>query len=281
MRLYFFFGDYEAVYEAISSRLGEVLECGEFDLLVSAGTVAAALGKSAALELFEIATTRAASPSAAYGAQHRLAAFEIKRLKRSDLAMHRLECAKEQYINSRDHDRVVNLALLHNLMALAVAEQSEEQAIRHMELAIENLRKGSLDGHFDNDLNSRLKRYESQIAINVAQLHVNRGQAEKGWLVLKENLESMKERSYDYIPEALAELAYLSYLAGKFSVAVELGSDAFWRYYSIGALSGMRNSRYVISASLLELGEREHAERIGELADNDILGCGGLHSAVL
>lgn len=29
----------------------EVLECGEFDLLVSAGTVAAALGKSAALEL--------------------------------------------------------------------------------------------------------------------------------------------------------------------------------------------------------------------------------------
>lgn len=89
----------------------------------------------------------------------------------------------------------------------------------------------------------------------------------------------MKDSCYDYLPEALAELAYLSFLSGDFAGAVQFGNDAFWRYHVIGAVDAMRSSREIVVASLMELGEVDRAERIADLAENDILGCGGMHDA--
>lgn len=59
-----------------------------------------------------------------YSSQHRAAAYEIKRLERADLAIPRLELARREFIEGDTQDGQTNLALFHNLMALAFVGDS-------------------------------------------------------------------------------------------------------------------------------------------------------------
>lgn len=70
-----FFGDYETVGASIKSRSQEIAQFKDYELLIHAGVIMAALGEPESVRLFDMAANVATNDSDAYAAHHRAAAF--------------------------------------------------------------------------------------------------------------------------------------------------------------------------------------------------------------
>ena len=122
------------------------------------------------------------------------------------------------------------------------------------------------------ELLSRAARYRSQVAINQAQVCVFRESYGDALVILRKNVEYMKAEAYDYLPEALAEFAYVCFLNERFDEAVSSGVEAFWRLQQIGSLKAMKTVREIVVASLARSDREAEAERIADDIAADVLG---------
>lgn len=273
-----FFGDYEAVCCALSKRSAEILRSDDYELLIYCGVVYGACGYGEAITYFDAAERVAHTPTRAYAAAHRSAAFEVKKLSTPDKGLQRLSVAGKRYVGSNNFRRKLDQALMYNLMALGYLKLKDPQSVEFMEKACECLNSSRVSrDHFDADTWSMAGRYRSQIAINQAQLRVASGRPREALEILKKNIEFIYKESYEYFPEALAECCYVMYLNGEYDVALEVGQDAFWRFQQIGSLSAMKSVREIIVSCYFKLGSKYKAERVAEAIDRDPLGVEGIH----
>lgn len=272
-----FTGNYSSVAGWISGNVERLVARADYRCLINAGTVVAAMANSLALPLFDQASKLASNVNDAYSAQHRAAAFEIKKLHQPQNGIIRLEKFARILGEAQPTARVqLDLALLSNLKALADIEggtgqesDSLRQAEEKLEILNENLRVS------DSSIYSRGVRYRSQIAINRAQIEVSSGNYPEACRILSCNVDDARSGAYDYLSEALGEYAYALFLNNEFDKSLRTANEAFWHNYYIGGIAGMRMVRDIGIASLYKMGELGKAEELCTVAENDVLGSKG------
>lgn len=176
----------------------------------------------------------------------------------------------------RGQDSKVNTALLSNLDALRVARVGEDP-LPALKTAREFLDSYINEGTISADEVSRASRYRSQVAINEARIRFRDGDERGAFAVMLDNVEFCRERSFDYLSEALCEASYLAYLIGDFDSSTRLGEEGFWRTYLIGSVRAIKTIREIIVSPLYKSGELERAENVASLIESDPLGLRGLH----
>lgn len=280
-----FFGAYDQVGSAILGRLPEIRKSRDYGLLIVAGTVLAACGVKDDLDCYDAAEECSADEGQAYGAAHRAAAFEIKRLGDLDSGVLRLRRAADAYIGAvrtDDPSRLSNSALYYNLRALAEARGGEPRARQSIEAAGERVDEAIANSEpGQSDLRSRAGRYKSQIAQNQAQLALVSGDTVSAVEILEENLEFAKKSAYDYLAEARVQAAYANYRAGNWVRSITLGCEAFFGEHIIGAVSAIEFARNIVFASLSKSGRADVADRAFQNRREDTLGLKGLPLDVL
>lgn len=90
------------------------------------------------------------------------------------------------------------------------------------------------------------------------------------------NVEHARMSAYEYLPEALTELAYAYFLNGAYSASISAAHNAFWQLHNIGDISAMQTLRKVAIASFVKSEKLREAEFLAEQIDLDILGFNGL-----
>lgn len=270
-----FFGDYDFVHDVIISHFEELVSAGNYALNVYAATVLAAVGDRRCLELFDRAVHNADTSSNMYSAQHRAAAFDIKRLGRADLAKERL-LAASRFLDDSNEARL-NKALLLNLEALAIAKSDIDGAYKMLRDASDLIRQvlESLEIGVDNNhrgMQSRAVRYQSQIAINIAQLSLSIGNEYKALKILQKNLINVDSVAPDYRSEAAAELAYVEYLCGLYRESISHCQDALIEFSRIGAIQSIRTTRELMCAAYSRAGDSDAAQKTASICDTDSLG---------
>lgn len=275
-----FFGDYRSAHQAITRRKIEVMHSADYRLLIYSGVIAGALDDSDALDYFDNATKCAESKTDSYAAQHRAATFEIKRQSRLEEGAKRLAQAKKRYIDEETPEGQLDLAIMHNLVALTYLQSRDGSPDSSLQSANEHLTSFMNAAATNVELASRAGRYSSQVAINTAQLRVFSENAGEAARILKTNLDTARRRAFDYLPEALGEYAYSLYLIDNHKSAIRYATEAFWRYQQIGAIQGIRASRNIVTACLYKQNSLDEAEHIAELSETDPLGIQGLDNLV-
>ena len=269
-----FFGDYGALVDVVKSREGEIIGSNDYSLLLYSGCVLSQLADRVAIRFFEEAARVADRKTDVYGAQHRASAYEIKRVDDAGAALRRLDACERNLIED-SVEGALDLAILKNLKALAVMRLGRglEEVMGLLEGAdrLVSQIEGSRDS-VTGELLSRAARYRSQVAINQAQVCVFRESYGDALVILRKNVEYMKAEAYDYLPEALAEFAYVCFLNERFDEAVSSGVEAFWRLQQIGSLKAMKTVREIVVASLARSDREAEAERIADDIAADVLG---------
>ena len=100
-----FFDEYEVVYCVLGKRSAEILRSDDYELLIYCGVVYGACGYGEAITYFDAAERVAHTPTRAYAAAHRSAAFKIKKLSTPDKGLQRLSVAGERYVGSNNFRR--------------------------------------------------------------------------------------------------------------------------------------------------------------------------------
>lgn len=267
-----FFGECPVVSSELSYRCDELLGSRDYNLLVYAGCLLAAERPRLAVSFFEAAAKRADDVSAWYGAQHRAAACEIKRLDDLEGGLQRLKSCRRRLDDCGVRVQL-DLALNDNLAGLALL-RSGHGARDVIVAALARLDSALSEGGsaLDSEDVSRAARYRSQIAINLAQLEVSEGKYRDAVSVVRDNVDAVRLRCRDYLPEALGELAYVEYCAELYESSIRHGIGAFHGFREVGSVSGMRSARQVLAAALMKNGETGYAEEMVRWVDEDPLG---------
>ncbi|EPD26923.1 hypothetical protein [Actinotignum schaalii] len=275
--LILFTGSYSAVAQWVDVNIEKLISNAPYPCLINAGTVAAAMENPISLQLFERASELSTNINDKYGAEHRAAAFEIKRMHSPEKAMQRLNaCANKLNEAEPSAKTQLDLALLANLKALADIDLDTGNESVSLSQAEEKLTL--LNNEFrisDTDTYSRGVRYRSQIAINRAQIEVSSGNYAGACQILSRNVDDARNGAYDYLSEALGEYAYSLFLNGEYEKALETAREAFWHNYCIGGVSGIRMVREIGIASLVKMGSAEKAEELCSVSETDLIGSKG------
>ncbi|VEI13899.1 Uncharacterised protein [Trueperella bialowiezensis] len=267
-----FFGSYEAVSLASEMCWEELLKSGDYDDFIVAGTVLAAIGSEKSRECFELAQDRTRDPSERYLAAHRLAAAEIKRFSRVEHGSVILNSSFES-THLTQSGSPLETALKLNLEALTVQKSGALKSAFQLLERASTIIEDALARRILNDVESSMAvRYSSQIAINVAQLHVTDGDYTQAVAVLESNCARIAKRSPEYLPEAYSELSCGLYYAGRHREAINIANQAFGRLFHIGALKSMVALREIVAASYYKLDQHDEADVVARLIDTDPLG---------
>lgn len=273
-----FFGAYETLARVVEERFDEIVESSLYDLQIYAGHVVSSVDCSSAITLFEAASRSGDSLSERYGAEHRAAAVEVKRLKAPKAGLERLFRAERDYVDGAV-DGKLNSALAANLSALASLQLDGETGaydfLKAAEGRVATLLRNGPDP-VGREARSRAGRYRSQVAINEAQLHVFAGGHQDAVDRLEVNLGDAFEGAFEYLSEAQGELAYAKVLAGDYGGAISAGVEAFWRAQAIGAIGSVRAAREILVTALVRLGKVDVADSLVGLMERDVLGIYGL-----
>lgn len=268
-----FFGDYTAVQAATHELKTHLLKVGNYYDLIQAGTVLAALSDPFSIQILERASEVAPTRSAAYGAQHRAAAAEIKRFNSPARGVQRLMENQKMLAVTQGQASLLNEAILLNLQALAESKTTgSTNALVLLGRARTSLLTAIESGELTPTEISMAARYASQVAINAAQLHTLNRDSQSAISILKESFTLTRSLTSEYFPEALIELSYAFYLDSQWPEAISLSYRSFGHFFHMGILGSISASRKVVAASLLELGREGDADFIAGLIESDPLG---------
>lgn len=273
-----FFGDYKTLISPIAQRKFEILDSKDYTLLIYCGNILSALNESDAIRFYEAAVDAAHVKSESYAAQHRAAAYEIKRANDPRSGLKRLQQCEQKFIDAGTPEGFVDLALLKNLEALAysILGKTEESANALIEARDQILKLDRKATQISKEVLSRADRYASQIAINEAQLAISVNNPRKAVQILADNAKMARQQANDYLPEALAELSYGLFLNKQFNESYSVGCEAFWRLQQIGSVKALKTTREILVADLVGMGRVEEAEKLCDQIDIDVLGIQGI-----
>lgn len=266
------FGAYGACADYITQAQEELLAQGSYTTLLYCGEILAAVSNTNALCFFDRASAMASSQSDAYEAQHRAAAFETKRLGKTQDSHHRLICAKRKYLNGDNND--LDLALLLNLDALNLWDDGIDTSVilESLRIAAEKAKAVFTSSCETQYTISVVLRYYNQICINIAQVFARDKKYDRAVKTLTQCLDNCCAAASEYMPEILGELSYFEYLNQDYLLSIQYANLAFMAFRQIGGIVAMERTRQVAVGSLMRLGHARHAAKIASDIDTDPLG---------